>query len=89
MSRSPRAEQIDGGDPTFRVELEMVTGKRQIWQDAEALTSSRASEIARDVARRVLGATSFVKHVCVVNERTGFTRDVITWEPTREFLERN
>jgi hypothetical protein len=81
MSRGPRLEQIDGGDPTFRVEVEGPTGKRMTVPDCELMQSHEATEKARSLARRLLGPNSDTRHVCVVNERTGFTRDIISYEP--------
>jgi hypothetical protein len=79
--RGPRLEQIDGGDPTFRVEVESRTGKRMIAPGCELMQSHEATAAARLLARNILAATSDVRHVHVVNERTGFTRDTISWEP--------
>ena len=80
MSRGPRLEQIDGGDPTFRVEWEHISiagvHSRILVPDSELLDSVTAMEIARAEFQKHRDNPSMLR-VCVVNERTGFTRDEI------------
>lgn len=89
MGRGPQAEQISGGDATFRVEAEGPNGGRVIAANAELLTYSEALAKARDLASKLLGPGRDVRHIHVVNERTGFTKDTITYEPSRRLIESN
>lgn len=78
MSRGPRLEQIDNHDyPTFRVALEYPDGRLETVGDCELMESSAAHAKAHEIAGRV--NKSHVSAVCVVNERTGTTRDRISW----------
>jgi hypothetical protein len=89
MSRGPRAEQIDGGDPTFRVEVETYSGRKIIVEDAQLLPHHEASKLARSLAGRVLGPGGAIRCVRVVSERTGFAKDVISYEPSHRLIESN
>jgi hypothetical protein len=79
----PKLEQIDGGDPTFRVEVEIrfpSTGEedRILLPGMELLDHAGAMTAARDVwAKQKDRLSPELLRVCVVNERTGFTSDEI------------
>lgn len=78
MSRGPKLEQIENHDyPTFRVELESADGRRTTVDDCELMESSAATAEARRLSKAV--NKSYYAAICVVNERTGFTRDRISW----------
>ncbi len=83
MSRGPRAEQIDGGMPTYRVEIESWDGTRRLIPDAEILTHEQARTVQREAARQ-LGPSPNPRRIAIVNERSGFTCDEISYEPIKE-----
>jgi hypothetical protein len=78
-SRGPRREQIAGGDPTFRVEIEFAPGDRDTYPTTRPLQAHEALMLARCVhAWLTDGIGLSVRAVHVVNERTEFTRDTIS-----------
>lgn len=77
MSRGPRLEQIDGGDATFRVAIELEDGSKRTCDGHELLTFSAAKREALEFSKTV--DRSACVAVCVVNERSGFTTDRISW----------
>lgn len=77
IGRGPEREQIDGGDPTFRVALEYPDGRRDTVEGCELMESTAAHEAAHALRTKV--NKSHVAAICVVNERTGIARDRISW----------
>jgi hypothetical protein len=78
--RGPKLEQIEGGDPTFRVEVEYNlrdSTSRVMLGSLECLTHAEAMDRARSwwTHNRDI---PYVLRICVVNERTGFTTDEIS-----------
>jgi hypothetical protein len=78
LAHGPRPEQIDGGDPTFRVEVEFAPDDRDTYPTTRPLRAHEALMLARCVhAWLTDGIGLSVRAVHVVDERTGFTRDTI------------
>lgn len=76
--RGPALEQIEGGDRTFRVEVEYLDGSRETVPGYEILDSHVASEAYRKLWMKVYCRIPGVAALCVVNERTGVARDRIS-----------
>lgn len=70
LNRGPESERIEGGDPTFRVEIEH-DGHSMAVPDCELMEREEAVRMARYLREN----NAMVDALRVVNERTGFTVD--------------
>jgi hypothetical protein len=81
--RGPQLEQIDNHDhSTRRIETEAWDGRREVID--ELVEPGEAMARAR-LLRGMLGPAPMMRRICVVNERTGFTCDEISYEPTEAY----